>query len=197
MIGDDNFLNLAGFDLKFETSYHQTQRSRIRHCGYCFSGLKISQATEIINGWEESLKRVIINVGSVDIAEGRQLIEMINDLTILLKTCAERKVHPVLTTLAPLPNHLLNNKKSIHEGFNRYLRHIMLENYSIIDLHRVMVTSEGVMDLNCYQPIPRKMSGSRQCLLMWNKIGRQRIYNMIIKNLGHALVYSNHLGQLT
>ena len=197
MIGDDNFLNLAGFDLNFEIDYHHTQRSRIRHCGYCFSGLRISQATEIIREWKESLMRVIINVGSVDIAEGRQLIEMINDLTILLKTCKERKIHPVLTTLAPLPNHLLSNKKSIHEGFNHYLRRIVLKSHSVIDLHRVMVTNEGVTDLDCYQTIPRRMSGSRQFLVMWNKTGRKRIFSMIIKNLGHALVYSNHLGTLT
>lgn len=194
MIGDDNFVNIASFELNYETHYQQLQRSKIRHCGKCASGLRIAQATEIIRTLDDSIKNVIINVGSVDIAEGRQLIELISDLKTLLNTCEEVGVDPIMTTLPPLPNHLLGNKKDILIGFNDFIRFHVVEEYAVIDLYKCMVNYEDKIETAVYQPCYRKMSGSREALVMWNKLGRKRILNMIIKNLGQALYFKHYLG---
>lgn len=195
MIGDDNFLNVAAFDLNYEISYRQLNRRRIRHCGDCISGLKIAQATELIRGMDDSVKNVLINVGSVDVAEGRQLIEMTHDLMDLLYTCDEVGIHPILTTLPPLPNYLLGNKKIVLNDFNNILRTHVSPQYAVIDLNLCMVQHNGNADLNAFQPEPRMVGGSNKPFVLWNKLGRQRIFKMIIKNLGHALYNANYLGE--
>jgi hypothetical protein len=196
LIGDDNFLNIAGFNLGYDITYQQQTHRRVRRCGYCVSGLKIADATEIIKNMNDSVKHVLINVGSVDIAEGRALIEMISDLHLLLRACEVVGVQPILTTLPPIPNHMLQNKRDNHIGFNRYLREKIKTDYSVIDLNIAMVTAEHKTDWTVYQQVQRKLSGSRESLVMWNNHGRNRIIQMIIKNIGHALFFTNYLGEL-
>lgn len=195
MIGDDNFLNIAAFDLNYEISYQQKPRRRLRRCGNCISGLRIRQATELIKRLDDSVEHVIINVGSVDIAEGRDLIEMMTDLKELLYTCEQLSVCPILTTLPPLPNYLLGIKKDILVGFNNILRHNISTEYPVIDLNLCLLTHGKNTDLDAYQAEPRHVSGSTKPFVLWNRQGRKRIYNMILKNLGHALYFTNFLGE--
>jgi maternal effect protein oskar len=141
----------------------------------------------------DSVQHLLINVGSVDIAEGRELIEMIHDLRNLLNTCDRMGIYPILTTLPPLPNHMLGNKRDILKGFNEVLKQRVSQEYAVIDLNKVMVKPDDTSNLNLYQPIPRKLSGSKQALVMWNNLGRKRILTMIIKNLRNALFFDNFL----
>jgi hypothetical protein len=194
LLGDDNFLNIAAFNLNFEVTYKETPRSRIRSCGYCVSGLTISKAIVLIENMDDSVQHLLINVGSVDIAEGRELIEMVHDLQNLLTACDFVGIDPILTTLPPLPNHMLGNRKETLIGFNEVLRHQVSQDYAIIDLNKVMVKPDDTTNLVVYQPIPRKLSGSKQALVLWNNLGRNRIITMIIKNLGHALYFNNFIG---
>lgn len=194
MVGDDNFLNIAAFDLNYETTYKQTLNSRIRQCGNCVSGLKIAQAKRLIENMDESVKNVIINVGSVDIAEGRELIEMITDLLDLLNTCESEGIDPIVTTLPPLPNYLLGNRREVLIGFNHFIRQKVVQQYAVIDLNLCMVTPEGNTDVRAYQTITRHIGGSNKPFVMWNQLGRNRIMSMIIKNLGHALYFTDFLG---
>lgn len=195
MIGDDNFLNIAAFDLNYEISYLQKPRGRLRHCGNCISGLRIRQATELIRHLDDSVGHVIINVGSVDIAEGRELIEMIADLKELLNTCEQYSISPILTTLPPLANYLVGMKKDILIGFNNILRHNFSNEYPVIDLNLCMLKYDGTADFDAFQPMARHVSGSSKPFVLWNRQGRKRVHRMIVKNLGHALFFTNYLGE--
>lgn len=186
LVGDHNLLNLALFDMKFMAKSGE----RIRQSGHCVSGLTIRGATERIFNMDKSVDRIIVNVGAVDIAEGRQLIQLIHDLNMFLKACDEMKITAVLTTLAPLPHHMRGNKKEILIGFNEYIRKCSIK-CCVIDLYKGMTRNNGI-DFHLYQPGPRYVSGSRQAFLLWNKLGRQRVHNMLMRNLGEAMLYENN-----
>lgn len=194
MVGDDNFLNLAAFNLNYEISYRQTQHKRIRCCGNCVSGLTIAKASKLIAKMDESVQNVIINVGSVDIAEGKQLIEMCYDLKDLLIICDHRGINPIITTLPPLPNHMLRNQKDILVGFNNFIRTEVAPEYAVIDLNLCMVHHNGCVNMQNFQPVYRHVSGSNQPFVLWNKLGRNRILEMLVKNLGQAIFNANYFG---
>lgn len=181
---------MAVFEMKFESK----SVMRVRQSGNCVSGLRISGATRRIMQMRTPCD-VIINVGSVDIAEGRQLIEMIEDFHRLLTACRMKDISPILTTLAPLPGHMLGNKHETWRGFNDFIRLNLSEHFSIIDIHKAMIRPDGVTDYNMYQAEPRFISGSCQPFVMWNKQGRTRVNNMLMKNLGLTMIYDNYVGE--
>lgn len=188
LLGDDNFLNLAAFDLLFKSI--RPPPKKIRQSGFCVSGLTISKAKQKILEMDELREQtIIINVGSVDIAEGSQLIMMIQDFIGLLNACAEKSIVPIVTTLAPMPNYKLGNKAENLNGFNDFIRQNISRRYSVIDLNLCMLQSDDEVNMNLYQAKPRYISGSKKSLLMWNKLGRRRVQNMLKRNLGLALVY--------
>lgn len=184
---------MALFDLGFK----QEDDQRIRQSGHCVSGLRISEATKRVQKMDEKVEHVIINVGSVDIAEGRQLIEMIKDLSMLLTACNRKKITPILTTLTPLPNHAMGNQQKILTGYNDFIRLHLKSFYSVIDLYKCLLDKKGLPNMSLYQPDTRHISGSRKSFLLWNKPGRRCVRKMLIKNLGHAVVYKgNFIGEL-
>lgn len=190
LIGDENFLNMAVFDMKFE----KEPRMRIRQSGGCVSGLRISDATHLIQEIEDdSVTRIIVNVGSVDVAEGRNLIDLIQDMRQFLNTCRILQIIPILTTLAPLPSHQLSNKRAVHDGFNKYIRNRLSLEFPVIDLHKCLLRPDGSINFNLYQAEPRFVSGSRKAFTVWNKPGRIRVYNMLVENLGLAIIQDHNL----
>lgn len=180
---------MAVFDMKFKPVPHKSPRQ----CGGCVSGLRISDATRFVYNMEEdAVDRIIVNVGSVDVAEGRQLIEMIHDTKEFLHACTQMQINPILTTLAPLPAHQHSNKKEVLKGFNDFIRHCVSSFFSIIDLNKGLLHNDGSINFNLYQTGPRFISGSRKPFTIWNKIGRNRVQNMLVKNLGQAIVYDKN-----
>jgi maternal-effect protein oskar len=175
---------MAVFDLNFK----KTCNVRNRQSGHCVSGLRIADATERIADLEEPVEYVIVNVGSVDIAEGRQLIQMVTDMRELIATCAYMDITPIITTLAPLPNYLLGNRKDTLNWFNQYIRMTLSQSVAVIDLNLCMLADNASVNLNFYQTEPRSVRGSKKPFVLWNKIGRTRILDMLIKNLGGALI---------
>lgn len=139
----------------------------------------------------ECIKRVIVNVGTVDIARGRQLIEIIDDYLQLLAAFEHVGITPILTTLAPIPNHTHGNKLQILEDFNYFIRNTLAKSSSIIDLNKCMLKRDKKVNTKYYQPSYRYCSGFNKPLLLWNKIGRTRVLSMIVKNLGAALIYED------
>lgn len=189
LIGDDNFLNVAEFDLK----YRRNANDRVKQCGNCVSGLKISEATERILKLDSNVvQHVIINVGSVDIAEGQELVAMIEDFAIMIDACIAVNVVPILTTLAPLPNYRWGNKKKILIGFNHFIRMHVSPIFAVIDLYKGMTHSYNRVDMNLFHTAPCNVSGSPKWFVLWNQFGRRRVKNMLIKNLGEAIVYGKH-----
>jgi hypothetical protein len=192
LLGDQNFLNLAAYKMDYQTSF--IENKRIRTCGYCISGLTIRKATEVIREIDaETHQSLLVNVGSVDIAEGRQLIEMIHDMIEFLRLCDNKKIDVILTTLPPIPNYLLGNKRHNLNGFNHFLRVKVSNHCPVIDLNVSMCRKDGTSQPNFYQPEPRHISGTTKPFVLWNKLGQNRVFEMIMKNLGLAHVYQDGL----
>lgn len=185
LIGDDNFLNLAAFDLKFEVN----RRRGLRQSGGCVSGLKIADATRFVMSLAPgTVKRVIINVGSVDVAEGRPLIRMMSDYNELIHVCVDKSITPILTTLTPMPNYLHNDKKNTLVGFNSFIRTRFANLFAIIDLYKGMTYSNGRVNWNLYQVEPRFIAGSKKPFVLWNRAGRLRMHGILEDSLGFAML---------
>lgn len=178
LMGDDFFLEICRVELKkkIETT------KRVRHCGLCVSGQTIKAAAKRLS--EISNKTVIINIGSVDILHGQQLIDMQYDFKHLVQVCKKNNISLIITTLAPLGNrsHYPELRNRL-EMFNKYL----IDNYSrthkVIDISKCMIGTRGETIYDCYQPEPKYMTGTNQPHLLWNHIGRQLIFHLIRKKI--------------
>lgn len=188
LIGDDNFLNLAVFDLKFQ---EMREKGR-RRSGGCMSSLRIAEATHMVMSLPKSVEHVIINVGSVDVAEGRSLIRMIRDYLELIQACEVRSIKPILTTLTPVPNCLHDARRDNLLGLNQFIQCGLDNDYPVIDLYDEMLRHDGQVNWNLYQPAPRYIAGSKKPFVLWNSAGRQRMYKILEHDLGFAMIYGGH-----
>jgi maternal effect protein oskar len=187
LIGDDFLLGLAIFKLK----YRAEKKRGVLQAGMCVSGLTIAAAKERLSSLNENIKTAIICIGSIDIAIGRELIQMMQDILDLLVACVNRHIHPVLCTLPPLPNYMLGNRKETLIEFNRYLCDNPLD-VSVIDLQKCFIRdSDDTHDSACYINHPRVMSGCKKALILWSNEGRDRVSRMLLKNQGFALLSSS------
>lgn len=185
LIGDDNFLNLAIFDLKFE----ENRENGRRQSGGCATGLRIAEATRYVMSLKSGkVDHAIINVGSVDVAEGQPLVRMIMDYMELIQACQSKSIKPILTTLPPMPNCLHDNRRLNLLGLNEFINRF--ENiFFIIDLYDGMTTEDEKVNWNLYQPQPRSIGGSKKAFVLWNSAGRQRMLKMLEFYLGFAMIH--------
>ncbi|CAD7093050.1 unnamed protein product [Hermetia illucens] len=176
LLGDDFFLFMA----KMELNCQFTLGHRILQSGLCVSGQTIASAAERVRTFRNLSKYIIVNIGSVDILHGRDLMDMKHDFLELMKAFRLRNIFPIVTTLAPLANnyHRPCLKQNL-EHFNEFLRH----NWQALDLWSIMVNRNGQTLYECYQSEARYVTGSNQPHVMWNKIGRQRILKFIKSQL--------------
>jgi hypothetical protein len=72
------------------------------------------------------------------------------------------------------------------DGFNKYLR--TKANVSVIDVNKVFLGPNHQYNELCYSEALRKVSGSNRMVMLWNDYGREQFQNVILKNLGHALL---------
>eukprot|EP00099_Drosophila_melanogaster_P013482 NP_001303468.1 oskar, isoform D [Drosophila melanogaster] len=159
LMGDDFMLYLARMELKCRFRRHE----RVLQSGLCVSGLTI-------NGARNRLKRVqlpegtqiIVNIGSVDIMRGKPLVQIEHDFRLLIKEMHNMRLVPILTNLAPLGNYC-------HD--------------KVIDIHSCLINERGVVRFDCFQASPRQVTGSKEPYLFWNKIGRQRVLQVIETSL--------------
>ena len=97
--------------------------------------------------------QVIINLGSVDILHGHDLVDMRHDFEELLRVCEARGLQPIITTLAPLANG--NHSPDARDkliAFNRYLIDRFSQLYQVIDVYPRFVNQRGQTLYDCYQP---------------------------------------------
>lgn len=137
---------------------------------------------------DSSIEKILVNVGSVDIAEGKELIDMMADYFKLLQTCKLKNIKPILTTLVPMINGLhLGNRREVFLGFNEFLR--KCTKTVVIDLYISLILPSGVSDRNLFQPVARRTSGTNRAFVLLNIAGRRAVYNSLKRNLGFALIY--------
>jgi hypothetical protein len=191
LIGDDFLLSIVNFNL----GYQCKRRNNIYQSGYCISGLTIGGAASLFSEREvnDCFKTEIIYIGSIDIANGRELIHMMNDFCQLIKECLRIKIRPIICTLAPMINYLLGNRKDTLKGFNNYLRYNHFK-LPVIDINKCFLRDENNSDSlepACFVDEPRFVTGFQKPLVMWSKLGRDRVYSMLEKNLGLAIMSSS------
>ncbi|XP_026831612.1 maternal effect protein oskar isoform X2 [Drosophila erecta] len=180
LMGDDFMLYLARMELKCRFRRHE----RVLQSGLCASGLTI-------NGARNRLRRVqlpegtqiIVNIGSVDIMRGKPLVQIEHDFRLLIKEMHSMRYVPILTNLAPLANYC--HDKVLCDKVHRFNKFIRSEccHLKVIDIHSCLINERGVVRFDCFQSSPRQVSGSKEPYLFWNKIGRQRVLQVIETSL--------------
>lgn len=180
LMGDDFMLYLARMELKCRFRRHE----RVLQSGLCVSGLTI-------NGARNRLKRVqlpegtqiIVNIGSVDIMRGKPLVQIEHDFRLLIKEMHNMRLVPILTNLAPLGNYC--HDKVLCDKIYRFNKFIRSEccHLKVIDIHSCLINERGVVRFDCFQASPRQVTGSKEPYLFWNKIGRQRVLQVIETSL--------------
>ncbi|XP_016961451.1 maternal effect protein oskar [Drosophila biarmipes] len=180
LMGDDFMLYLARMELKCRFRRHE----RVLQSGLCVSG-------QTINGARMRLKKfhlpegtqIIVNIGSVDILRGRPLVQIEHDFRLLIKEMHSQRFVPILTNLAPLANYC--HDKELCDKVNRFNKFIRSEgrHLKVVDIHSCLINERGVVRFDCFQHSPRQVTGSREPYLFWNKIGRQRVLQIIESSL--------------
>lgn len=185
---------MAKNDLGFRVSKSE---NGYLQCGSCTNGLSIKMAQSKVEQEIEPGKFIIVNIGSTDILNSHQLIELMEDMINFLSTCKKKDVFPILTTLAPLPTFSIGNRKSVLLNFNKFLR-INPFGYPVIDLFKLFIDYHGKVDLHSYQPEPRRAHGTSQKILMWNGLGRKRVIKLLVEDMGiHIInVYSTYINNI-
>lgn len=169
-----------------DLGYRMVNHDRVLQSGFCVSGQTIAEATKNIKKIAGN-QIILLNIGSADIIQGKELIEMIYETVHLLRVCLAKGITPVLTTLLPLANYRLGNRVEVADGFNEFLIKNPFK-FSVIELHKAFSNSDGSMDSNYYQPNTRYVSGMKRPLVFWNRLGRKKIIKTLTKELGSAIL---------
>lgn len=142
---------LTFFFFYFELWIVSFLESRIKQIDRCISGQSISRAKKsilrIINGIHHY--GVIINLGSVDLVQGRELIDMMKDMHELCDVLVKNQIFPILTTLPPLANQMHNVAlESKRKAFNAFIS----TNFDYIDIEVCFLSNYGRIFFDLYQP---------------------------------------------
>lgn len=169
LLGDDFLLYMARMELRckfkksklninFINTSHFTNISlfldqRILQSGLCVSGQTIGASIKRIRDLSDNRRSIILNIGSVDIMQGRQLIQIEHDFRELLLTMLKKGIRPILTTLAPLANYSHNHDiKRVLGRLNDFIkREGKQRNLVVIDIWKCLVNEKGHILFDCYQ----------------------------------------------
>lgn len=97
--------------------------------------------------------KVIINVGSIDILHGHDLVDMRFDYKELINVCNKRNIKAVITTLPPLANrnHSPDEVDKLR-AFNQFLYSTFAKDHYVIDIRSCMVNRNGRTNFDFYHP---------------------------------------------
>ncbi|XP_011188082.1 maternal effect protein oskar [Zeugodacus cucurbitae] len=179
LLGDDFFLFLARMELRCKFKKYD----KVLQSGLCVSGQTICGAIRRVRQLEDQCKSVIVNIGSVDIMKGRSLVQIEHDFRELINLMFKKGFTPILTTLAPLANfaHDEHTKNKL-ERFNSFIK--KEGKFSLVmDIWSCLVNERGHILFDCFQNEPRMVTGTSEPYVFWNKIGRQRVLQLIESQL--------------
>ncbi|KAG4066629.1 hypothetical protein HA402_007265 [Bradysia odoriphaga] len=177
LIGDNFFLELSHIDLQLQ----KTKKKNIERIGLCISGQSIKSACRTISysPYQFSTKYVILNIGTFDLLNGRSVEQIIADIVRLLNVIQSKGLKAILTTLAPLPNHLGNEIEERRKAINKFMR----EEFEFIDIESCFLSNGSRVLRECYQEKPRTVGGSSHPVLLWNRVGRQRALQLMKREI--------------
>ena len=151
--------------------------SKIKRSGLCISGMTIRKAIINVVTATKISEKVVVNLGSIDIMHGRELMDIIADYKDLIYWLKERKIKYLLTTVAPIAN------RSYHSALVEKI--ILLNNWikrncrNTIDLWTASVNLNLRVDYSLYDEDPKVVSGSSLALLLWSQFGRNKFIKAI------------------
>ncbi len=114
------------------------------------SGQNIRKAVNLVSHNINKINQngAIINLGSVDLLQGRELVDMAQDMYQLCAMLCDNGIFPVLTTIPPLANQMhnldLENKRKL---FNRML----MESFDCIDIELCFLSNCSSVMFEQYQ----------------------------------------------
>lgn len=173
LVGDDFFLSFAVNEL----SAQPTMKNWIKQAGLCVSGQTIRDAIDRMKRSHYSDPNIILNIGSVDILHGHELLDILSDFRELIDTFEQQGIVPIITTLAPLAN--FSHHPDIKSKLNRFNNFIRSNYRFVVDLNALFIDSNTRLLYECYQPEARYVTGSCQPHVLWNRIGRQRVLQFL------------------
>uniref|UniRef100_A0A182K485 OSK domain-containing protein n=1 Tax=Anopheles christyi TaxID=43041 RepID=A0A182K485_9DIPT len=184
LVGDDFFLAIAKWELGFSFDPgHDIDMS-----GLCISGLTLSEAAKRVEQAPYIADHVLVNVGTVDLLHGRAMIDLIHDFNQLVARFRERNVEPIMTTLTPIANS--GGRTTMAERLLKLNEYICRTCPRTIDLWKHFVHADGTVRFECFQPGPRKVSGSIMPHVLWNKLGRQHMLGVLGNEIAVQLTTS-------
>lgn len=93
--------------------------------------------------------RVILNIGSVDLLHGRDFIEMTEDFLHLYAEFEKRRIHPVITTVAPLAN--MCYSKEIQKRLQQFNLFLINNFENVLDITCCFLSNNQRVLFECYQ----------------------------------------------
>lgn len=168
---------------------------RPKRIGLCVYGqtLQVAANQLLYSTTQPQKTELIINLGSLDILMGRELIDIEHDFVRLIEICEQKNIRPRLTTLAPL----LQRGFKAHDKricqtllqFNRFIVDRYQDKYQVIDIWSCFTNERGKTLFDCYQPlsVDIKFSERKVSFALWNRIGRQRTLRAIKKALSDRM----------
>ena len=184
LVGDQFFLEMAIRSLNYKYT-KPMMYSRNKESGYCVSGQTIQEATKRLRANPPLSKYVLINLGSVDIANGRLLLDITMDMTDFVRTCYKLNILPVLTTLVPLVNYGYENYKQTLSAFNNYIR--LGYFCPFIELHDHFINKKSFNLEHLYRPLPQKINGSTRSFVIWSRFGSEMVLKQITQQIPQAM----------
>lgn len=176
-----------------EMRFKMTIQENRYKSGSCISGQTIHEACTNLENYHEN-QVIIVNIGSMDIINGKELVDVILEIMRLLKLCQRKCIVPILTTLPPLGIYGVGNRTEVLNYYNDFLRQNPF-NYPVIDLNRAFYNDDGTLNIHCYQTQMRLMKGFPKPLVFWSKYGREKMMKTMTQSLGLALIKIMHMQQ--
>lgn len=95
-------------------------------------------------------KKIIINIGSVDLLHGADIIDMKFDFEYLYKLCQAQGIETVITTLAPLAN--VGHMPEIRHKWTLFNMYLLKHYDEVVDITQCFVSKIGHTLFDCFQP---------------------------------------------
>lgn len=169
-----------------EMGYKMALKDRRYKSGSCVAGQTIKEASAACQSLEDN-QMIIVNIGSTDIINGKELVDLIFEMMRLMKICEKKSIIPILTTLPPLGHYSRGNRTEVLQSFNDFLRENPF-NFPVIDINKGFLRKNGALNHRCLQNRSRYMTGCSKPVVFWSQEGRNKVMDCLRKSLGDAIL---------
>lgn len=124
-------------------------------------------------------KKLVINIGATDIAEGRSLTNVICLYKKMLNECKNKGIQVVATTIPAIFKNPHTRKNKIVKDFNAYIRSKVALKFPTVDLYNAITDVSHFHNMEI-----KRIWGTKKQVGLWSRLGVQRVYQMLSVQLG-------------